>query len=338
MNSLQNPARAPRRARKRQRPLPWSLALLLSAMAASPAAAQSYPLRPIRLIVAFAPGGSVDLVSRLVGEKIGESLGQPVVIDNRPGAGGAMSAGIAANATPDGYTIHITSASLVVNVALGRELPYDPVKSFVPVTLLASTQNALAATVTLPAKNVRELIELAKKRPGQINYGSTGVGTSGHLTAEMFRSQAGIELTHVPYKAIGQTYTDLISGRVSLFFPTLPGALPHHRAGRIRLLAVAGAKRSAALPEVPTVAESGLPGFEASTWYPILAPAGTPKAVANILNRNFVAALKAPEISKRLDEMAVEAIGSTPARLTAHIKAELVKWAEVVKLAGVRAN
>ena len=306
------------------------------ALAAASACAQDYPSRPIRLIVAFAPGGSVDLVSRLVAQKAGESLGQPIVIDNRPGAGGALSAEMAANATPDGYTIHVTSASLVVNVALGRKLGYDPVKSFAPVTLLASTQNALAATPGLPAKSVRELIELAKRRPGQINYGSTGVGTSGHLTAEMFRSQAGIELTHVPYKAIGQTYTDLISGRVSLFFPTLPGALPHHRAGRIRLLAVAGSKRSAALPDVPTIAESGLPGFEASTWYPILAPAGTPKAAVNSLNRNFIAALKAPEISTRLDEMAVEAVGSTPAQLTAHIKTELVKWAKVVKVAGVR--
>lgn len=320
------------------RPMAVLLTLAFSAAAAPPAAAQAFPSRPIRLIVAFAPGGSVDLVSRLVAQKAGDSLGQTIVIDNRPGAGGALSAEMAANATPDGYTIHITSASLVVNVALGRKLGYDPVKSYAPVTLLASTQNALAATPALPAQSVRELIELARKRPGRINYGSTGVGTSGHLTAEMFRSKAGIELTHVPYKAIGQTYTDLISGRVSLFFPTLPGALPHYRASRIRLLAVAGSKRSAALPEVPTISESGLPGFEASTWYPILAPAGTPNAAINALNRNFVAALKAPEIAKRLDEMAVEAVGSTPAQLTAHIKTELVKWAEVVKLAGVRAD
>lgn len=320
------------------RPLAVLFALVFSATVAAPSAAQTFPSRPIRLIVAFAPGGSVDLVSRLVGQKAGEALGQTIVIDNRPGAGGALSAEMAANATPDGYTLHITSASLVVNVALGRKLGYDPVKSYAPVTLLASTQNALAATPTLPAKSVRELIELARKQPGKINYGSTGVGTSGHLTAEMFRSKAGIELTHVPYKAIGQTYTDLISGRVSLFFPTLPGALPHYRAGRIRLLAVAGSNRSSALPDVPTIAESGLPGFEASTWYPILAPAGTPKALIGTLHRNFVAALKAPEIAKRLDEMAVEAVGSTPAQLTAHIKAELVKWAEVVKIAGVRAE
>jgi len=312
-------------------------ASLLLAFSAA-AAAQAFPSRPIRLIVAFAPGGSVDLVSRLVAQQAGESLGQVIVIDNRPGAGGALSAEMAANATPDGYTIHITSASLVVNVALGRKLGYDPLKSYAPVTLLASTQNALAATPGLPAKNVRELIALAKQQPGKIIFGSTGVGTSGHLTAEMFRSQAGISMTHVPYKSIGQTYTDLTAGRVSLFFPTLPGALPHHRAGRIRLLAVAGTTRSAALPDVPTIAESGLPGFEASTWYPILAPAGTPRTAIDVLHRQFVAALKVPEIAKRLDGMAVDAVGSTPAQLTAHIKSELTKWAAVVKLAGIRAN
>lgn len=322
----------------RARALAGLFVLCVFTLAAPPAPAQPYPSRPIRLIVAFAPGGSVDLVSRLVAQKAGEALGQTIVIDNRPGAGGALSAEMAANATPDGYTIHITSASLVVNVALGRKLGYDPLKSYAPVTLLASTQNALAATLSLPARNVRELIELARRQPGKIHYGSTGVGTSGHLTAEMFRSQAGIDMTHVPYKAIGQTYTDLASGRISLFFPTLPGALPHHRAGRIRLLAVAGARRSATLPDVPTIAESGLPGFEASTWYPILAPAGTPKVVVDTLNRNFVAALKAPEITKRLDDMAVEAVGSTPARLAAHINAELAKWGRVVKTAGVRVD
>ncbi|MBI3044796.1 MAG: tripartite tricarboxylate transporter substrate binding protein [Betaproteobacteria bacterium] len=328
MKSISNPARVPL----------GLLMLAVSAVAASPAPAQPYPSRPIRLIVAFAPGGSVDLVSRLVAQKAGEALGQQIVIDNRPGAGGRLSAEIAARATPDGYTLHITSASLVVNAAIYRDLPYHPVKDFTPVTLLASTQNALAATLALPVTSVPDLIALAKKQPGKINYGSTGVGTSGHLTMEMFRSKAGIELVHVPYKAIGQTYTDLFSGRVSLFFPTLPGALPHFRLGKMRLLAVSGAKRSPALPDVPTVAEAALPGFEASTWYPILAPAGAPKAVVNALNRSFVAALNAPEIRKRLDEMGVEPVGSTPAQLAAHIKAELPKWAEVVRISGVRAD
>lgn len=318
--------------------LAGSLAVAVSAIAASQATAQPFPTRPIRLIVAFAPGGSVDLVSRLVAQKASESLGQTIVIDNRPGAGGRLSAELAANATPDGYTLHVTSASLVVNAAIHRNLPYDPVKSFSPVTLLASTQNALAATLALPVKTAPGLIALAKKQPGKINYGSTGVGTSGHLTMVMFLHQAGITMSHVPYKVIGQTYTDLFAGRVSLFFPTLPGALPHYRAGKMRLLAVSGAKRSSALPDLPTVAEAALPGFEASTWYPILAPAGAPKSAVATLNRHFVAALKAPEIAKRLDSMGVEAIGSTPAQLAAHIKAELPKWAAVVRVSGTRAN
>lgn len=329
----------PPRAHPERRGASALLALLVCAAATSPAAAaERFPSRPIRLIVAFAPGGSVDLVSRLVAHKAGELLGQTVVIDNRPGAGGMLSAELAAKATPDGYTIHITSASLVINPSIYREVPYDPVRSYTPVTLLASTQNALAATLALPVKSVSELIALAKQRPGKINFGSTGVGTSGHLTMEMFRSQAGIEMTHVPYKVIGQTYADLFAGRVSLFFPTLPGALPHHRAGKMRLLAVSGARRSPVLPDLPTVAEAALPGFEASTWYPILAPAGAPKAAVNALNRAFVAALKSPEIAKRLDEMGVEPAGSTPAQLAAHIKAELPKWAKVVREAGVRPN
>jgi len=338
MNSLRNPIRTPRRVPKRQSLLPWSLALLLSGMVVAPATAQPYPSRPIRLIVAFAPGGSVDLVSRLVAQKLGESLGQQIVIDNRPGAGGNVSAEIAARATADGYTLYICSASLVINVSLHRNLPYDPVQDFAPVTLLAATQNVLATTLELPVKSVPELIAFARKQPGKINYGSTGAGTSGHLTMEMFRSKAGIELTHIPYKVIGQTYADLFAGRVSLFFPTLPGALPHFQAGKMRLLAVSGAKRSPALPDIPTVAEAALPGFEASTWYPILAPAGTPKAAVNALNRNLVAALNTPEISKRLESMGVEPVGSTPAQLAAHIKAELPKWAEVVRISGIRAD
>jgi len=320
------------------RPRAIFLALLGCAVVSPAASAQSFPSRPVRLIVAFAPGGSVDLVSRLVGQKLGEALGQQIVIDNRPGAGGNVSAAIAAQATPDGYTLYITSASLVINASLHKDLPYDPVKSFAPVTLLAATQNALAATLSLPAKTVPDLIALAKKQPGKINYGSTGVGTSGHLVMEMFRGQAGIELNHVPYKVIGQTYTDLFSGRVSLFFPTLPGALPHYRAGRMRLLAVSGAKRSPALPDLPTIAEAALPGFDAVTWYPVLAPAGTPRAIVDTLHRGFVATLKNPEILKRLDEMGVEPVGSTPAQLAAHIKSELPKWAEVVRLSGARAD
>lgn len=297
---------------------------------------ESYPARPIRLIAAFAPGGSVDLVARLIGQKLTEAWGQQVVVDNRPGAGGNVSAELAAKAAPDGYTIYVCSASLVVNTSLYRNLPYDPVKDFAPVTLLATVQNVLVAHPSLQAKNVTELIALARGAPGKINYASTGSGTSGHLTMELFKNMAGIDLIHVPYKVIGQATADLLSGQISLWFPTLPGALSHIKAGKMVALAVAGAKRSPALPEVPTVAESGLPAFEASTWYPVLAPAGTPKPIVDKLNAQIVAILNAPEVHARLMGQGVEPIGSTPAQLASHIKAELPKWTKIVQLSGAR--
>ena len=300
--------------------------------------AQTYPTRPIRLIVSFAPGGGVDLVARLVGQKLSEAWGQQVVIDNRPGAGGNLSAELAAKAPPDGYTLYLCSASFVVNASLYRNLPYDPIKDFAPITQIVAVQNVLVAHPSLPAKNVKELIALARRAPGQINYASTGSGSSGHLTMEMFRSMAGIELIHVPYKAIGQTTADLLSGQISLWFPTMPSVLPHIKAGKIIALAVAGAKRSAALPAVPTVAESGLRGFEASTWYPVLAPAATPQPVIDKLNAQLVAILRSADVQDRLAGQGMEPIGSTPAQLADHIKTELVKWEKVVKISGAKVD
>ena len=297
---------------------------------------QPYPARPIRLIVAFAPGGSVDLAARLIGQRLTDAWGQQVVIDNRPGAGGNVSAELAARAPADGYTIYMCSASLVVNASLYRKLPYDPIKDLSPITLLTSLQNVLVAHPSLAAKNVKELIALAKKAPGRINYASTGSGSSGHLTMELFKSMAGIDLTHVPYKVIGQATMDLLSGQVSLWFPTIPGALPNIKAGKINALAVAGAKRSPALPEAPTVAESGVPGFEASSWHALLAPAGTPTAVVNKLNAQLVAIVNAPEVNEQLARHGFEPIGSSPAELASHIKSELAKWAKVVQVSGAR--
>jgi tripartite-type tricarboxylate transporter receptor subunit TctC len=315
-------------------PMVWcGLALLVSV---TDTLGESYPARPVRLIAAFAPGGSVDLVARLVGQKLTEAWGQQVVVDNRPGAGGNVSAELAAKAAPDGYTIYLCSASLVVNTSLYRNLPYDPVRDFAPVTLLAAVQNVLVAHPSLPAKNVTELIALARGAPGKINYASTGSGTSGHLAMELFKSMAGIDLIHVPYKVIGQATADLLSGQISLWFPTLPGALPHIKAGKITALAVAGSKRSPTLSEVPTVAESGLAGFDASTWYPVLAPAGTPQAIVDRLNVQIVAILNTPEVHARLMGQGVEPIGSTPAQLASHIKAELPRWAKIVQLSGAR--
>ena len=313
--------------------------LLVVAATVGVAHAAPYPEKPIRFVVAFAAGGSIDLLARLFAHKLTENLGQQVVIDNRPGAGGNLSAEITARSAPDGYTIYICAPSLVVNATLYAKIAYDPIRDFAPVTLLASVQNALVAYPGFGAKSVKELIALAKSKPDQINYASTGSGSSGHLVMEMFRSQAGIALTHVPYKTIGQTTADLISGQVSLWFPTIPGALPHIKGGRMRALAVAGAKRSPALAEIPTVAEAAaLPGFDATTWYAVLTPVGTPKQITTKLNTEFLRVLRLPEVQERLAAHGVESIGSTPEQLASHLRSELLKWAKVVKAAGVRAD
>ena len=227
--------------------------------------AADYPTRPIRFVAAFGAGGTVDVVARLFAQRLSANFGQQMVVDNRPGAGGNLSAEIVAKAARDGYTIYICAPSLVVNVALYSKVPYDPLRDFAPVTLLASSNNVLVAYPGFAAKSVKEVIALAKARPGQVVYGTSGSGTSGHLLMEMLRTQAGIDMLHVPYKAIGQTTADLIRGQISFWFPTIGGTLPHIQSGRMRALAVSGAKRSPALPDTPTVAEAALPGYEAST-------------------------------------------------------------------------
>lgn len=315
-----------------------SIAVLGCCAVAGPVTAAAYPEKPIRFVVAFGAGGSIDLLARLFAQRLSENLGQHVVVDNRPGAGGNLSAEIVARSAADGYTVYICAPSLVVNASLYKKIAYDPLRDFAPVTLLAAVQNVLVAHPGVAAKSVKELIALAKAKPGQIVYASTGSGSSGHLVMEMFRAQAGIDLLHVPYKAIAQTTADLISGQVSLWFPTMPGALPHIKAGRMRALAAAGAKRSSALPDVPTVAEAALPGFEASTWYAILAPAGVRPDIVAKLNAEFLRALRAPEMQERLAAQGIEAIGSTPEHLAAHMRSELPKWAQVVKATGVRAE
>ena len=316
----------------------FSVLILCVPALAAIAQSQPYPARPIRLVVSFAAGGGVDLVARLLGQKLAEAWNQQVVIDNRPGAGGNVSAELVAKSPADGYTLYMSSASVVVNASLYKSLPYDPLRDFAPVTLLVRAHNVLVAHPSLPAKNVRELIALAKKAPGQINYASTGSGSSGHLAMELFRSMAGIELTHVPYKVIGQATADLLSGQVSLWFPTMPGVLQHIKGGRMIALGVSGSRRAAALPAVPTIAESGVAGYEASTWYPLLAPAGTPQAVIDKLNAQMIVILAGAELREKLGAQGIEAIGSTPAQLAAHLKNEMAKWEKVVRLSGARVD
>ncbi len=311
---------------------------LLCFSALSAAQAQNYPARPVRLIVSFAPGGSVDLVARMLGQKLSKAWGQQVVVDNRPGAGGNVSAEIAAQSPPDGYTLYISSASVVVNPSLYRKVGYDPVRDFAPVTLLATVQNVLVANMAFPARTVKDLVALARKAPGKVLYASTGSGSSGHLAMELLKTMAGIDLVHVPYKVIGQATTDLVSGQVALWFPSLPGALPHIRGERMRALAVTAARRSPALPDIPTVAEAGVPGYEATTWYPVLAPGGTPQAIVGQLNSRIVAIVKAPDFHERLTTQGFEPVGSTPAELAKHMRSESVKWAKVVKDAGVHVD
>jgi tripartite-type tricarboxylate transporter receptor subunit TctC len=311
----------------------WMFAVIAGTACAAP-----YPDRPIRFVVAFGGGGSVDVVARLFAQRLTANLGQQIVVDNRPGAGGNVSAEIVAKSSPDGYTIYMCAPSLVVNATLYSKIAYDPLRDFAPVTLLASAQNVLVAYPGFAAKSVKEVIVIAKAKPGQINYGSTGSGTSGHLMMELLRAQAGIDLLHVPYKAIGQTTADLISGQVSLWFPTVAGTLPHIHSGRMRALAVSGAKRSPALPDVPTVAEAALPGFEATTWYPILTPAGVPKDIIARLNAEFLKVLRTSDMQERLAALGVESIGTTPEQLAAHLRSELPKWAKVVKASGARVD
>jgi tripartite-type tricarboxylate transporter receptor subunit TctC len=311
----------------------WSAVLF-----SSPASAQEFPTKPVRLVVSFAPGGSVDLVARLLAQKLSDRWGQQVVVDNRPGAGGNVSAEIAARAPSDGYTLYLCSASFVVNPSLYGKTAYDPVRDFAPVSLISLVQNILVAYPRLPVNSVKELISLAQGQPGRINYASTGSGSSGHLVMELFRSMAGIDLVHVPYKVIGQAQSDLISGQVSLFFPTTPGALPHIQAGRMKALAVAGASRSPVLPAVPTVSEAGVPGFEASTWYALLAPARTPATIVGKLNSEVVSILRQREVEERLSAAGVEVVGSSPEALARHILSEIPKWARVVKQSGARVD
>jgi len=303
------------------------------------AAADAYPARPIRFVVAFPPGGGTDIIARSIAQKLAERLAQQVVVDNRPGAGGNIGTDIVAKSAPDGYTMLMGSAGpLAINASLFASMPFDPVRDLAPVTLAASTPNVLVVHPSLRAATVKELIALARTRPGEINFASSGHGTPAHLAGELFNSMAGVKLVHVPYKGAAPALADLLGGQVQLMFSTMPPALPHVKDGKLRALAVTSLKRSRATPDLPTVDEAALPGFEANTWHGVVLPAGTPPAIIARLNREIVAILHLHEVVERLSSQGAEPVGSTPEEFAAYIRSETVKWAKVVRESGAKAE
>jgi len=309
------------------------------AFAATAAVAQPYPSKPTRMIVPYPPGGSADILARAIGAKVGEGLGQPVVIDNRPGAGTIIGTEATAKAAPDGYTFMLgTVSSHAINPALNPKLPFDPVKDFTPLALVASIPFAMIVHPSVPAKSVREFVALAKSKPGQLNYSSAGNGTSNHLAGELLKSMAGINIVHVPYKGSAPALNDLIAGQVSLMFDLVLTAAPHIKSGAARGLAVTGAQRSAVLPDLPTVAESGLPGYEVSAWFGIFAPAGLPQPVAKRLNAEFVKVMREPDLKQRLASLGADPLTSTPEEFSTYLRSEIDKWAKVVKASGMKVD
>jgi len=314
-----------------------SKACALAALAISAAHAEVYPSKPVRMIVAYPPGGGTDIVGRMVAQKLGEALGQPVVVENRGGASGNIGTELAARAVPDGYTVLMGNvAPNAINVSLFRNLPYDPVADFAPVTLVASTPNILVVHPTTPARTVKEVIALAKAKPGALNFASAGVGSSSHLAGELFRILAGADIVHVPYKGAGPAMVDVLSGQVQLYFATMPAAMPHVKSGRLAPVAVTSARRSQALPGLPTIAESGVSGYEASTWYGLLAPARTPGAAVARLHEGVVKILADAAVREKLADQGFEPVGDSPGEFAAYIKSEIAKWGKVIRDAGIR--
>ena len=313
--------------------------MLAAFMWAVGAAAQEYPSRPVRFIVPFPPGGGNDTMARTIGNKLAVALSQQFVVDNRAGAGGVIGAEMAARAAPDGYTLFlggVASHGIVPN--LQPKLGYDPVKDFAPISLIASAPLILVVHPTVPAKNVNELVQLAKSKPGQLNFASNGTGGSSHLAAELFMMMTGIRMVHVPYKGLSPALTDLLSGQVQLMFSSAVAMLPQVRSGRLRALAMTSAKRSAAMPDVPTVAESGVPGYGTASWYGILAPARTPQVIIERLNREIVKVVQLPDVRERLLSEGADPVGSSSGEFAAHIGRELARWSQVIKLAKIKAD
>jgi tripartite-type tricarboxylate transporter receptor subunit TctC len=315
----------------RRSALAAGLALLLS-----PAWAQDYPSRPIRVVVPFSPGGAVDGPTRMVAQELSRRLGQQVVVDNRPGAGATIGTEMVAKAAPDGYTLLLASQTNAISASLYARLSFNAVEDFAPISLIGREPGVLVVNPALPVTTVRELIELARAKPGEINYASSGNGSGQHLFAAQFLTLAGIRMNHVPYRGSAQATTDLIGGVVGMSIPGVAGMLPHIRSGKLRALAVTSERRSPQLPEVPTLAESGFPGYSAYVWLGLLAPKGTPEAIIERLNREMRATLETPEVRQYIANASIEALSSTPAEFGAFFRAERDNWARVIKETGAK--
>jgi tripartite-type tricarboxylate transporter receptor subunit TctC len=315
-----------------------ALAAICAATAAAPAVgAQAYPSRPIRAIVGFVPGGSTDLIARQLGQRLSESLGQPVIVDNRPGGAGVIAAVMARDAPPDGHTLFFgTISTLATNVATQAQLPYDPLRDYAPITLTLSNPYFLVVHPAVPAGSVKEFIALARSKPGQLNYSTSGTGGGAHLAVELLRSMARIDIVHIPYKGSAQATAEVAAGHVQMSFSQPAVALPHARAGRVKMLGVTGLKPLQSWPEARPVAEAGLPGFEASSWQGVLVPAKTPKPLIDRLHKEIVVALRSPEIERRLLADGSEIGGGSPEEFGAYIRNEIAKWTRVVKEAGIK--
>jgi len=316
---------------------PFAL-ILLCALAAGAASAQQYPARPVRIIVPQSPGASTDITARLVAQGLSEAFKQSVIVDNRPGSSGIAGTELVARAAPDGYTLMVVASSFSINPALDRKLPYDSIRDFTTVTQLSKFPNMLAAHPSTPVKTLQDVIALAKAKPGQITYASAGVATGTHMTAELLRYMTKIDLLHVPYKGGGPAMTAAMGGQTQLLIGTSVGTLPHTRSGKLRAIAVTSVKRSAAAPEVPTFAESGVPGYEHEPWNGMFAPAGLPKAVLARVNAEVIRVLSSPEAKKVLEGDGADIVGNTPEQFGVVLKAEIAKWTKVAKAAGIKAE
>ena len=315
-----------------------TLALVIAATASlAPALhAQTYPTKPIRLIVPFSAGGPADLLARMIGEKLQRSLGQTIVVLNKDGAGTILGVDMAAKASPDGYTLLLGNVAMVINSSAGKRLPYDLQKDLAPVSLAFTQPLILVLNPAVPVNSLREFIAYAKANPGKLKYGSSGVGTSIHLTSELFRAAVGIELTHIPYKGAAPALTDLLGGQIDLMFPGITPVVAHVKTGKLRALGLTSRKRSPALPDVPTMIELGVANFESTGWYGVLVPAGTPKSIVTRLNRELVAALSLPDLKERLASQGGDAVSSTPEQFAAFIADELRKWTGVIRSANIQ--